>query len=239
MALNILTYNLNGIPWQRVPIHNITDWIFKLSNAHVVCLQEVFSIKHRAYLVKRAEEEGWKALYPSDRSCIPYLECGSGLLTLVHPSLQIMSCPVFEPFKLRHGADRLVSKGYFKVHLSNGLHTFQLFNTHMQSDVTNYSCYRLNYGYARSEQEKQLFLAASDEEFPLIIGDVNMSEFECFEMVDLNYHITFPQTGEHLDHLLAVPGQMHKIEYAETTYHENVPWSDHIPIVYAVRFRKV
>lgn len=237
MALNILTYNLNGVPWQRVPLHAIAEWIFKVSKAHVICLQEVFSRKHRAYLVKRAEDEGWKALYPHDISCLPYLECSSGLLTLVHPSLKIMSRPVYEPYKVNHGADRFVSKGYFKVHLSNGLHTFQLFNTHMQSDITNYSCYRLNYDCARSEQEKQLFLAVSEEEFPLVIGDVNMSEFEWFDMVDVEYHSTFPQTGEHLDHLLAVPGQIRKIEYAKTTYHDNVPWSDHIPVVYTVRFR--
>lgn len=236
MALNLLTYNTHGLPWNRVNMKGIADWIFGVSNAHAVCLQEVFSKKDRIYLTYRAEEKGWTVLSPDDLGCIPRFECTSGLLTLVHPTLQVKDEPVFQSFKTCNGADRLVSKGYFKVTLSNNRHEFQLFNTHMQSDVTEFWCHRLNYVWARHEQEKELFLAASKEEFPLVLGDINTNEFQYFEPVDPNFHVTFPGTGEHLDHLLILLRDFHKVEYTETTYHKNVPWSDHIPVCYSVQF---
>jgi exonuclease III len=238
MAVNLLTYNTHGLPWNRVKMPEIANWIFGLSNADVVCLQEVFSKKDREYLVYRTEEEGWVALFPDDLGCIPGLECSSGLMILVRPNLTIVGEPVFQPFKTCNGVDRFVSKGYFKVTLSNNLHEFQLFNTHMQSDVTEFWCRRLNYVWARCEQEKELFLEASKEELPVILGDINTNRFEYFVPVDPDFHITFPGTGEHLDHLLILDKDMHKIDYAPTVYHMNVPWSDHIPVVYQVRFRR-
>ena len=238
MAVNLLTYNTHGLPWNSVNMIGIADWIFYLSNADAVCLQEVFSKKDRAYFIDRAYREGWVAVFPDDLGCIPCLECSSGLLTLVRPTLEIIGEPVFQPFKSRHGVDRFVSKGYFKVHLSNGLHTFQLFNTHMQSDVTEFWCYRLNYVGARCKQEEELFLAASKEEFPLVLGDTNTNTFQCFNCVDPDFHVTFPGTGEHLDHLLSLERDNRKLEHLKTIYHVNVPWSDHIPVMYSLRFMR-
>ena len=237
MAVNFLTYNIHGLPWNRINVKGIADWIFRVSGSEAVCLQEVFSKTHRNYLVQRAESEGWSALYPEgDATCIPGLECGSGLLTLLHPRLTVIGEPTFKPFKVVNGVDRFVSKGYFKVDISTGLHNFQLFNTHMQSDVTEFWCYRLNYVATRSEQEKQLFLAATKEECPLILGDTNTCCFQYFHKVDPTFNITFPGTGEHLDHLLVLERDANKLEYATTIYHVNVPWSDHIPVDYCVRF---
>ena len=236
--ISLLTYNIHGLPWNHINVQEIADWIFILAKPKVICLQEVFSKKHRDYFVNYAEYQGYTAVYPRDTTCIPRMECGSGLLILLHPSVTFLSEPVFEPFQNVNGVDRLVSKGYFKVNLRHGLHDFQLFNTHMQSDVTEFWCYRLNYNLARSEQEKELFLAASKEDHPLVIGDMNMSEFECFEKLDPIFHVTFPGTDEHLDHLLVLSRDSNKTEHIETIYHENVPWSDHVPVIYTVRFQR-
>jgi endonuclease/exonuclease/phosphatase family metal-dependent hydrolase len=239
MRLKLLTYNIHGLPWNRVNIKGIADWVFGVAAPQVICLQEVFSTRHRNYLMMRADLAGWVPLVPNDNMClsIPGLECGSGLMTLVHHSVQIVSEPVFEPFKVTHGVDRFVKKGYFKVNLRRGSTIFQLFNVHLQSDVTEFWCRRLNYISARASQEIQLSMAAAREEFPVVIGDLNMSEFEHFVCVDPDFHITFPGTGEHLDHLLTLPRDIDRIEDAETEYWNNVPWSDHIPVTYSFQFR--
>jgi exonuclease III len=231
--MRILTYNIFGVPWSRINITKTADWIFS-TNANIICLQEVFSIKHRLYLIERGEKEEYVAYYPSDNSCIPFFECGSGLITFVKNTFRITAPSRFEPFQNKHGADRCVQKGYFIVNLTNGLHVFQVYNTHMQSDITEFWCWRINYDESRKEQESQLFISANANEFPIVVGDMNTFTFDCFEKVDTDFHVTFPGTGEHLDNLICLSRDRAKIDYIDTKYHDEVTLSDHIPIIYTI-----
>jgi hypothetical protein len=231
--MRLLTYNIFGVPWSRIRIADTANWIFS-SKADIICLQEVFSIHHRRYLVKAAEEAGYVAYYPADTLLIPFFECGSGLLTLIKPHFVLHSPPRFEEFRIRHGFDRFVKKGYFMLDLCYGYHNFQVYNTHMQSDISELFCWRINYRKAREVQEEQLFVSAHGKDLPLLLGDMNMFSFKCFQKVDGNFHATFPRTGEHLDNLLCLSRDSHKIDYYETTYFDEVDLSDHIPIMYTV-----
>jgi exonuclease III len=231
--MKILTYNIYGVPWSGINIEKTADWIFS-TGANIICLQEVFSIKHRLYLIERAKSDDYTAYYPDDNSCTPFLECGSGLLTLVKSSYKTTTRSRFEPFHNKHGADRCVKKGYFIVHLTDGLHRFQVYNTHMQSDITDVWCWRINYDESRKEQENELFVSAYANEFPILVGDMNTFSFDCFEKVDRGFHVTFPGTGEHLDNLLCLLRDRRKIDHIETKYHDEVTLSDHIPIIYTI-----
>jgi len=211
------------------------EWIFNKSGAEIVCLQEVFSKEHRALFWARAEQSGWTFLAPQDHiygGYVPGLENGSGLLTLLHPRFKITAPPTFEAYRIVNGADRVVKKGFFTVHVNDNIHTFQIINTHMQSDITEACCIRVNFNAARHAQEEQLFIAASKYDFPLIAGDANTCIFKCFHRVDQETHVTFPDTEEHLDHLLCLSQDMRRIDHIRTEYHDDMLLSDHIPVVY-------
>jgi endonuclease/exonuclease/phosphatase family metal-dependent hydrolase len=236
--MKLLTYNIHGLPWSSIDVPAIISWIFNESDAEIICLQEVFSHDHRALLWHSAIERGWDILFPNDliySGVITGLENGSGLVTLLHPKFKITSKPKFESYTSVNGADRIVKKGFFIVSVTDGTHTFQVINTHMQSDITEICCIRLNFNTSRHAQERQLFLAANNCELPLIIGDANTCIFNCFQRVDMDTHVTFPETEEHLDHLLCVPRDIEKIEHIDTVYHDAIMLSDHIPVVYTVR----
>jgi endonuclease/exonuclease/phosphatase family metal-dependent hydrolase len=234
--LKILTYNIHGIPWYRVPTPQLIEWIFKTSGADLVCLQEVFSATTREELCEAAAAYGWHCVLPSDTiysGLVPRLEHGSGLLTLVHPRFEVGD-PHFIPYKTVAAADRLVKKGFFTVPLTDGTTKFQLINTHMQSDISEACCFRLNFKEARHAQEKELFTAAQNHALPLIVGDENMCIFTYFHRVDQDMHVTFPDTEEHLDHLLCLFRDRERVQHLKTEYHDTVRFSDHIPVVYTV-----
>jgi len=212
------------------------DWIFNKSGAEIVCLQEVFSKEHKRLFCKRAAEEGWTFLAPPDLiygGILPGLENGSGLLTLLHPRFTVKATK-FEPYNIVNSVDQFVKKGFFTVALNDGIHEFQVVNTHMQSDVTECCCIRLNFNKSRHAQEEQLYLAMTRNEFPLVIGDANTCIFKYFYRVDQETHATFPETEEHLDHLLCLPGDARRVHHVKTVYHDDVSLSDHIPVVYTV-----
>lgn len=231
--MRLLTYNIYGVPWSRIKIADTANWIFS-TNAEIICLQEVFSIKHRQYLIDRATTAGYVAYYPSDTSLLPFFECGSGLLTLIKPYFVLTSPPRFEQFHVASGCDSFVKKGFFILNLTNSFHNFQIYNTHMQSDISELFCWRINYKKTRVAQEEQMFVSAYGRELPLLLGDMNTFSFKCFQKVDSSFHRTFPKTGEHLDNLLCLSRDSHKIDYYETTYFDDVKLSDHIPIMYTV-----
>ena len=236
--MKILTYNIHGLPWCKVNVPAMIDWIFNKSGAEIVCLQEVFSREHKRLFWKKAAQEGWTFLAPPDLiywGLWPSLANGSGLITILHPRFNLSSQPKFEPYTTVNSTDRFVKKGFFSAYVSDGIHNFQIINTHMQSDITE-CCTRLNFNNARYLQEEQMYLAMTRNEFslPLVIGDTNMSSFKYFHRVDQNTHATFPETGEHLDHLLCLPGDAGKVMHVNTVYHDEISLSDHIPVVYTV-----
>ena len=202
-----------------------------------MCLQEVFSKEHRKLFWKKAAQEGWTFLTPPDLiygGFVPGLENGSGLVTLLHPRFTVTGLMKFEPYKIVNSVDQFVKKGFFTVHVNDGIHEFQIINTHMQSDVTECCCIRVNFNKSRHAQEEQLYLSMSRNELPLIIGDANTCIFKYFHRVDQETHATFPDTEEHLDHLLCLPGDAGRIYHVDTAYHDDISLSDHIPVVYNI-----
>lgn len=237
--MRILTYNIQGLPWCKINVPAMIDWIFNKSGAEIVCLQEVFSKEHRRLFWKKAVEEGWSFLTPPDRiygGFWPSLANGSGLITILHPRFSLSSQSKFEPYTDVNSVDRLVKKGFFISYVSDGINNFQIVNTHMQSDITECYCGRFNFNEIRYLQEEQLYYAMmhKNNSLPLVIGDMNMCDFKYFHRVDQATHATFPETGEHLDHLLCLPGDGGRVTHINTVYHDEISLSDHIPVVYTV-----
>jgi endonuclease/exonuclease/phosphatase family metal-dependent hydrolase len=96
----------------------------------------------------------------------------------------------------------------------------------------------MNFNGARHAQEEQLYYAMIRNSFPLVIGDANTCIFKYFHRVDQETHATFPETEEHLDHLLCLPGDAGRVHHVETAYHDDISFSDHIPVVYTITIRR-
>ena len=239
MLLKILTYNVHGLPWCGADIKRIANWALTESGADVVCIQELFSIKQRQIFEKEASFHRWTSFFPSDHcwlgSCLRGLECGSGLCIFTSPKIKVHKIPIFEPFIRSAGVDSLVKKGFFKIHCEIDKEHFTLLNTHLQSDMTDMPGIRINYPDVRETQQFQLFTSAIKEQRVLVIGDMNMQTFKWFDRADPNHHITFPETGEHLDHLLLLRKEANRIKHLSTEYFDDAPWSDHIPVLFSVR----
>lgn len=241
MLIRVLTYNIRGLPWSSTDINEVGSWLMSSSGADIIALQEMFSQKHRTILEEYATSKGWVAVFPEDSylfgSILPRMECGSGLAFLLHPKFLQRRPASFHRYSMSHGADRCVTKGYFVLYLEFDGHEFEVFNTHLQSDISECSCFRINYPIARHQQEKELYEAAHSSLFPLVIGDMNMCIFKKFVRLDKETHITFPGTEEHLDHLLHLRRDTDRIELKSAIYYNSVKLSDHIPVEYTMWFK--
>lgn len=241
MSLKILTYNIHGLPWCGTDIEAIATWIFTESGANIICLQESFSMSQRPIFQTEAHNHGWTAHFPNDRcwlgSCLRGLECGSGLSIFTHPNIHVQGIPVFEPFFASASLDGLMTKGLFRIHCRMGPHSFYVINTHQQSDMTEIPGIRINYKEIREAQQFQLYGAASKLERVIVVGDMNMQTFKWFERPDPRHHDTFPETGEHLDHLLILRKDSVKICHETTEYFDEAPWSDHIPVLFSIELK--
>ncbi len=235
MELNLLTYNIHGLPWCMINVASIADWIFERTSSDIICLQEVFSKNHRKIINKKAEAKGWNVYYPEDYcwlGCLRGIECGSGLAVLVHPSIQVTEQPEFTKFLVNGGVDRMVTKGFFKLHCRRDGKDFIVVNTHCQSDLTDIPFIRINYPKERDFQVFQMYSELIHSKSPVIlIGDMNQATFKWFERLDPIHHITFPQTGEHLDHALFLKRDSKKIKHISTHYFDSISLSDHIPVL--------
>jgi len=239
MLIRVLTYNIRGLPWSSTNIYDVGSWLMSSSGADIIALQEVFSQKHRTILEGYAMQRGWVAVFPEDSylfgNILPRMECGSGLAFLLHPKFLQRKPASFHRYSVSHGADRFVTKGYFVVYLELDGYEFEVFNTHLQSDITEFACIRINYLASRHQQEKELYEAAHSSLFPLVIGDMNMCIFKKFHRLDLETHVTFPETEEHLDHLLYLKRDEDRLWLRRVIYYDSVKLSDHIPVEYVVR----
>lgn len=241
MLLKILTYNIHGLPWCGTNIEAIAEWIFRDSGASIICLQESFSMDQRHIFQAAAHARRWTAHFPQDRcwlgSCLRGLECGSGLSIFTHPSIRVNGIPVFEAFHGSAGVDALVKKGFFRIHCRLGDYDFHVINTHLQSDMTDIPNIRINYPEVREGQQIQLYVAASKLQNVFLTGDMNMQTFKWFIRPDPRHHITFPETGEHLDHLLMLARERNNVQHIETEYFDEAPWSDHIPVLFSIKIQ--
>lgn len=237
MGLRILTYNIHGLPWIQVPIEAILLWSYVKCRSDVICFQEVFSRKLRQKILHLAPKYGFRVFFPAvEPRCLGKPLLGfftpCGLCILVKQSFIIVNQPRFVPFYNKSGLDSLVNKGIFILEILYGKKQIQIFNTHFQADFTEVPCYPVDYSEVRRAQEAQLYFLATDFEFPLICGDFNKNDFFFFEKFDTSTQVTFPSTGQHIDHLLFLKYQSNHFFSRKTTYFPEVDFSDHIPVLY-------
>jgi exonuclease III len=231
MRLSILTYNVHGLPWITCPIETIANWSLRHSGAEILCFQEVWTSRLRAVLKKKAEEIGWSAHFPKETRWL-----GSGLAILSHPKFTLAEPTEFRPYTISHGVDSFATKGYFTASflVPGKGKIINVMNTHLQSDLTDCVCFRVNYENSRALQEIELYHGATRKQLPFLIGDMNMPHFDWFSLIDRESHVTFPETEEHLDHAIILERDAAKIRHKKTTYFDDILWSDHIPVVYDV-----
>jgi endonuclease/exonuclease/phosphatase family metal-dependent hydrolase len=238
MQIRLLTYNIQGLPWISIDIDAIIEWLFSSSKADIICLQEVWSAVHRLRLARAAYRRGWLVYYPDDP--LPFRwDCmisGSGLCILIKPHFIHARPSFFTSFEVAHGADALVTKGFFEICLLLSGRQIHIVNTHMQSDITGLPCCRLNFDSARAQQEWQIYRALRDRPgLQLIVGDMNTPESLYFHRVDTEKHVTFPSTGESLDHLLCLSEQQQEFQHIRTEFFDDIRFSDHIPVAFDIR----
>ena len=239
MKIRLLTYNIHGLPWCTQNIDLILLWIFYKCEADIVCFQECFTRYSRQRIEEGCARRGWNCYFPDDpptlRRLIPSFQSGSGLCILSRKELQCTS-KLFIPFKQQNGVENFIQKGFFICKYSfRGFH-FQVVNTHLQSDFTEFKCFRINYPAVRAEQEKEMWQFLQFYSLPVLLGDCNQNLFYHFRCLDENFHITFPDTGEHLDHCIMLEKDMPKIKSQVIHYYDSIDFSDHIPVLYTIEF---
>lgn len=239
MALRILTYNVHGLPWIQCPIEAILLWAYVKCRCDVICLQEVFSRKLRQKIERLASNYGFRAYFPpTEPRCLgkPFLGFFTpcGLCILVKKTIPIVNEPRFVHFHNKGGLDALVNKGVLSLGIQYGRKEIQILNTHFQADFNEVPCCSVEYDGVRKSQEAQLYFLATDFDFPLIFGDFNKNEFSFFEKFDNSFQVTFPSTGEHLDHFLFLKHHSNRFFSRKTTYFSEVDFSDHVPVLFEV-----
>jgi len=231
MTLRILTYNIRGLPWISCPIDDILSWILKRS-CDIICLQEVFT--RRLQIAIESQDE-WNVFFSKGSTCAGQAAgfySGAGLCILVRRDLKLLGESTFVPFVDAGGVDRFVSKGLLHIPLEINGRRIDIINTHFQSDFTEFPCFRINYPAVRFNQEKQADILSKQYPFPLLCGDLNQESFHYFKKFDDTDEITFPETGEHLDHLLYSTDAGDAFTNKKTTYFHTITLSDHIPVLY-------
>lgn len=241
MNLHVLTYNVFGMPWGLKYIESVLIWSFYKTDAEILCFQEVFSKEHRETIETICGRPGscWTCWFPTVEptwlSTYTYgaFESITGLCILVKKDIQVIQKPVFHSFEQMANVDRLVRKGFFHLTLQKEGKVFHLLTTHFQSDFTECRC-RIRYQDIRIQQELQLFRYMRELKNAVVVGDFNTSRFYHFQFVNSNREATFPDTGESLDHCLCLDSKT--VSCTTTTYFHELTVSDHIPVLFHLRF---
>ena len=235
MPLRILSYNIYGIPWTFCRIHEILMWIFCKSGADVVCLQEVFSNTQREIISEKAQSIGWSVFFPHNQCLLsyftPWFASGSGLCILVRPGVKILHEIPFKAFGVSDFfVENLVQKGFFGITILYQGKPLNILNTHLQSDFTKFKgicC--ISYAKIRRQQEQHMYEYM--QRLPgesVAVGDFNQEEFTYFEKLYDDYHITFWDTKEQIDHVVGLPDC--RLTVKNVKVYQEVPYSDHQPI---------
>lgn len=240
MNLHVLTYNVFGMPWGYHSIESILLWAFYETDAEVLCFQELFSESEK----KKIEEicsrkySQWNCWFPkTDPTCLSrltsYFSSVTGLCILTKKYIEVLENPYFEHFHQNSCVDQWIRKGFFHLSCKKGTTPFHLITAHFQSDFTECKC-RIRYQPVRVAQEKQAFEYCKHLKNVILVGDVNMSQFRYFEPVNQHLEVTLQETGECLDHCLRVPNS--QVSCHAVNYFQNVQLSDHIPVLFELRF---
>lgn len=237
MDVSILTYNVHGLPWNRVPMLPILTWIVRCTYADIVCFQEVFQRKALNELQLIANAYGYDLFVPPDCVTPSCFANPSGLCTLVKRSIDVIHWS-FTPFLCAGGLEHLVQKGVLLVTCRKDGVAFDLVNTHFQSDVTELPCVRIRHQHTRNQQEAHVERMIAHSICPIVVGDFNQSLFSRFVKADPRFHVTFPETYEHLDHVLLHGLSIRRAIVLRVQYFDDVLMSDHIPVLVSLRIRK-
>jgi endonuclease/exonuclease/phosphatase family metal-dependent hydrolase len=242
MQVKVLTYNIWGMPWGTKHIHEILLWIFCSSGAEVVCLQEVFSKRHREIIEMKAKAAHWQVFFPEDPCfagmCLNAFSSGSGLCILLNPHITFMNTIPFTPFtNVEAYIEKIVRKGFFGLQLEKEGVFFSLLNTHLVADMTECYPLRIGHGHCRRFQEKQLVEAAKPLRGPvLIVGDLNQEEHHYLHRMYDRDDWTFPSTMEQLDHVVCLYSDRKKFHVNDVKFFQEIKYSDHIPLRVDVQF---
>jgi endonuclease/exonuclease/phosphatase family metal-dependent hydrolase len=242
MIVKVLTYNIWGMPWGTKNIHEILLWIFCNSGADIVCLQEVFSKRHRDIIEMKAAAAHWQTFFPLDPcfagTCLNAFRSGSGLCILVSPKLTMLNEIPFTAFTtVESYVEKLVRKGFFGLQLEKEGVFFSLLNTHMVADMTDCSPIRIAHGHGRRFQEKQLMEAAKVLQGPVLIaGDLNQEEHHYLHRMYDRDDWTFPSTMEQLDHVVCLHSDRKRFHVQDVKFFQEIKYSDHIPLRVDIQF---
>jgi endonuclease/exonuclease/phosphatase family metal-dependent hydrolase len=250
MDISIITYNIHGLPWIRCPVEAIAAWVLQKS-PDIVCFQELFKKTDRAAMTRFLEAGAYTVSEPRD-------DIGAGLSSgLLTAHRRHRFRPVtssFQPFFDTLLEDSFANKGFHRLVLEDPAfkRTFSIFNTHLQSNVE----LRWLIGgmdrmrSIRSKQAAQILAFADDHDAgipALLVGDLNTHTDPHRYMRILHppddVKVTFPATGENLDHVAWMPLQwsgdcgMCAVlgpRCVECRVHTEAPWSDHVPVEYTI-----
>jgi endonuclease/exonuclease/phosphatase family metal-dependent hydrolase len=236
--LTVGTYNVFGMPWGSKDLRAILLWIFIQSGAEIMCLQEVWS-KEQQILIQQLchESKTWSCHFPYSNihrlgKLTQRFYSGSGLCILVKHTIEVTEELEGHTYILSKGVDSLVRKGFMVLSCKKDGKSFQIVNTHFQSDMTEIPCWRLRYNETRLKQEKQLYQTVRHLSCPIVLGDFNTEEFMYFECLEKGHRWTYKDTGERLDSCLRTFQDKHKFEKMGSIYHYDIRFSDHIPVVF-------
>jgi exonuclease III len=241
MNLHVLTYNVFGMPWGLCGVESILLWVFYDTDAEVLCFQEVFSQseKQKIQEICSRKHSQWNCWFPeAEPTCLSrltsYFSSITGLCILTKKNIHLEGKPFFQQFENNSCVDQWVRKGFFHIPCKKDGVLFHLITTHFQSDFTECKC-RIRYQPVRDLQERQLYNYCKAFQNMILVGDINMSKFRYFEPVNQQLEITLEETGEALDHCLRLPSQPH-VSCEEVKYFHTIALSDHIPVLFHLRF---
>jgi endonuclease/exonuclease/phosphatase family metal-dependent hydrolase len=246
MDISIITYNIHGLPWIRCPVVAIATWIVERS-PDIVCIQEIFQDADRDTMKRCLEAGGYTVQIPMDfiPACL-----SSGLLTAVRSQRFTLHNSIFQPFFHNFLEDTFANKGFHILTLYDPRHNryFRILNTHLQSNV-ELSCIigtKIVCAVRNNQAAQILDYVGRDAGAPsLLVGDLNTHKdpHRYLRILHPLAKITFPATGENLDHVAWMP-----LEWAGTcgycaihgplsvgcVVHSDIEWSDHLPVEYTI-----
>ncbi len=229
------------MPWANTDMRKLFTWVFQESEADIVCFQELWSIQQRKFLQEYVQVYGWKVCFPSDPcwvgSLLKGLDCGSGLAILYRSEIELLEIPYFERYLEQAGVDKFITKGFYSMKIKYQDIIFTIINTHLQSDFTEVPCCRIRYKFSRLFQEFSLYSYCKKLQTPVIVcGDFNMEKCSFFKFLETQKHITFPETGEHLDHICVMKDEK-SFHLESSKYFDDILYSDHIPVRFTISYK--
>lgn len=233
MDLQLITYNINGLPWIRTPIQSIVPWIVRSGN--LVALQEIWT-NHADWAAAFAAH-GWSFIRPSREHHFATL-FGSGLAFAWPTGRWTLREARQYPFLDRTMFDIFATKGWFQLELVDALtqNSFRIANTHMQSDVDYIERFTHPHVHnVRMRQARQLVAALKlqPQKPTLIVGDINTEKCpfaEPYTFLVSDKNPTYPSLSHCLDHCAALPTDEWILKNHRVA--EEVDYSDHCPVLW-------